>query len=51
MVPALLFASKGKFDRICERGGRMGEPIKKEGGCVAIFLGHEQSVLYIGIIS
>ena len=32
------------------RGG-MGEPIEKEGGCVAMFLGHEQSVLYIGIIS
>ena len=32
------------------RGGR-GEPIEEEGGCVPIFLGQEQSVLYIGIIS
>ena len=31
------------------RGGR-GEPIEEEGGCVPIFLGQEQSVLYIGII-
>ena len=47
--PAVRF--KGEVWPNLWEGGGVGEPIEKKGGCVAIFLGHEQSVLYIWIIS
>ena len=47
--PAVRF--KGEVWPNLWEGGGVGEPIEKKGGCVAIFLGHEQSVLFIRIIS